>query len=241
MNANINPGLDRTEIIYYNQLATLTQALLQQSIQNTNNLNNAKMVDLNTTIDTTSLPPIEQCQIVNRNNNILPLNQTAQQRKDNLIAFNNSISYSQQIENLQELSNNITSLASVLSNTGILTNHSVLFNTSTTGWTYILQSITFGNELLYYLKFNANQGYIIPANNTFSIPLEISDTIVYNIPYLTELPIIDNQALKLNNAPEGVDLFKRDYNNTNTLRLNSLIPMNANDILFVFNDLEISF
>ena len=134
----------------------------------------------------------------------------------------------------------ISTLATTLQNTGILTNHSALLNTTTTGWTYVLQSITFGNEVLYYLKFNSNQGYIIPFNNTFVVPLEISDSIVYNIPYLTEAPIIDNQALKFNNAPSGIDLFRREFNDTSTLTLNSLIPLNANDILFVFNDLEIS-
>lgn len=240
MNANISNGLDRTQIIYYNTLKNLILVTYNQSIYNTYNLQTAVSVDRNTTIDTTSLPIIIQCQITNKNVNIIPLNASAHQRYIELLQFNSStVIYTNQNTELSSVTTQVNSLAVTLQNTGILTNHSTLLNTTTTKWFYVLQSITLGNEFLYYLKFNSNQGYVITNNNTFNIPLEISENIIYNNSYVTSVPIIDEEANKLNNAPSGIDLFSRMFNST-VLELSSLIPVNANDILFIFNALEIS-
>jgi hypothetical protein len=111
---------------------------------------------------------------------------------------------------------------------------------TTTEWNYVVQSITLGNEPLYYLKVFGQQGYIIPLNDTFSIPLDISSSVIYNNTYATEQPIIDRQANKFNNAPSGIDLYTRSFNDTNVLYITSSISVNANDILFILNDLEIS-
>jgi hypothetical protein len=239
LNANIKPGLDTNQIVYYNTLKSLISAIYTESIQDTLALSMATNVNNNVTIDTTSLPPLERCQS-NLRLNVALLNATATNLNVQLLAFYSSISYTTQINNLLNLTNTLLILETTLQGSGIITNHTSVLNTTEPNWKYYLQSITLGNNPLYYIKFPRGQSYNVPQNNTVDIPLDISSVIVSGIPYRTDQPIIDDQALKLINAPSGVNLVSRLFNTTNTLYLVSSLALNSNDFLFILKDFEIS-
>lgn len=202
-------------------------------MQNTNNLLLAVQVTQNTTVDTTSVPLIRNCEEQLRTQNIPSVVNTSSTRYQELLVFNSTLVF----VSLDNVTQQLELFAQAQQYTGLRYNHSAGFY-NTEIFNYTLQSIVIGNQPLYYLWFPTASTTVQNTTNVLSI--NISDVIYSNALFFSTLPIFDNAAIKVNSGPSGIDLITRLYDNI-YMNWISTLTMNTNDILAVVRELTISF